>query len=446
MLTKYYKNYLLGVMLLIGAVSVFDRFIFALALEPIKQDLSLSDTQLGFMSGIAFAAFYALAGIPIARWADSGNRITLATITTALVGLMVMLCGAVTNFFQMLVARAGVAVGEAGCMPTAQSLLADYFDRSERPQAMAIYAMFYPISMVMGYLLGGWLIEAWGWRKTFMVLGLPAVLVAIIVKLTLKEPRELLVKNGSSSVKQPMLSVLTTLYQIPSFRYLLLCSCILNFFVMGTGQWQASFFIRSYGMGTAELGAWLALGWGIFGVIGNYLGGYLATQFAAKQEKRQMRGLSVAVLLAGLASVCIYLSPTQDAALVFIGVFALVGTLSNGPFFSAMQSIVPENLRSVSLALIFLFSHLLGFGLGPLFVGMLSDWLHPSVGEESLRYSLVAVTPLVLLAAIYYWKAGNSIASDIDKAELEAAKHSASVHKVPARPDSHGLMARENSR
>ena len=155
MLKFQYKNYLLMILMLAGVVSIFDRFVFALVLEPIKSDLDLSDSQLGLMTGIAFAAFYAIAGIPIARWADRGNRITIASLTMGLLGIMLALCGMVSNFFQLLLARAGVAVGEAGCMPTAQSLLADYFDRAERPQAMAIYFMFYPISMIAGYLVGG---------------------------------------------------------------------------------------------------------------------------------------------------------------------------------------------------------------------------------------------------------------------------------------------------
>lgn len=440
---KNYKYYLLTIMLLVGAVSVFDRFIFALALQPIKQDLSLTDTQLGFMSGIAFAAFYALAGIPIARWADNGNRITLATITTGLVGLMVAICGTVTNFYQMLMARAGVAVGEAGCMPTAQSLLADYFDRSERPQAMAIYAMFYPISMVIGYLLGGWLLEELGWRKTFIVLGLPAIVVALIVKLTLKEPRVEIRKKTHSPPRQSMLAVLKILYAIPSFRYLLICSCVFNFFVMGTGQWQASFFIRSYGMGTTELGAWLALMWGVFGIVGNYLGGFLATRFAASQEKRQMNGLAIAVLLLGVTNACIYLAPDQSLAMACIAIFAVLGTVSNGPFFSAVQCLVPENMRSVSLALIFLFAHLIGFGFGPLFIGILSDWWRPIAEEESLRYALAAISPIVLWSAYYYWKAGNSIAEDIDRAELETARHNAP--KASAMSDLRNLTPADNN-
>ena len=138
------KNYLLGILLLVMVISIFDRFVFALALEPIKQDLGLNDSQLGLMTGIAFAAFYAIAGIPIARWADRGNRINISSIAVGLVGVAVSLCGLATNFFQLLLARAGVAVGEAGAVPPAQSLLSDYFDRAERPQAMGIYFMGYP--------------------------------------------------------------------------------------------------------------------------------------------------------------------------------------------------------------------------------------------------------------------------------------------------------------
>ena len=179
MLKLSYKNYLLAVMVLVGVVSVLDRFVFALVLEPIKADLNLTDSQLGLMTGIAFAAFYAVAGIPIARWADTRNRIHLVTFTTGLLGVMLSLCSTVTSFFQLLLLRAGIAVGEAGCMPVGQSILAEYNDRAERPKAMAIFAMFYPIAMIVGYLGGGWLVEAFGWRTTFLILGVPALLTAL---------------------------------------------------------------------------------------------------------------------------------------------------------------------------------------------------------------------------------------------------------------------------
>ncbi len=407
-----YKNYLLSVLVIMGAVSVLDRFVFALALEPIKQDLGLSDSQLGLMTGIAFAAFYAVAGIPIARWADRGNRVTLATVTTTLLGLTVMLCGVVSNFFQLLLARAGVAIGEAGAMPTAQSMLADYFGRAERPKVMAIFAMFYPIGMVLGYLLGGWLIEDYGWRMTFVLLGLPGLLVALLIKKTLKEPRG---SDKQLATAQPpdFVSVLNILWHKTTFRQMLLAFCVLYFFAMGTSQWLATFFIRSHNMGSAELGVWLAGIWGVFGLLGNYLGGVLATRFAAKKEKLHMRGLSIVVILSGLSNAATYLAPSQSMALLFLAISAILLTMPNGPIFSAVQCLVEERLRSVTLALLLLFANLIGFGLGPLAIGLLSDFLAPTYGDESLRYALAFSTPGVVWIAFHFWRAGETIEDDI---------------------------------
>ena len=405
-----YKNYLLAMMLLIGTISIFDRFVFAMVLEPIKQDLGLSDSQLGLMSGIAFSAFYAVAGIPIARWADRGNRISLVTFTMSLLGLMVALCGMVTNFMQLLLVRGGVAVGEAGSMPTAQSLLADYFDRAERPKAMAIYSMFYPLSMIVGYLLGGWLVEHYGWRYTFLLLGAPALLVALIAKMTLREPR---VEIKSTQVKPSLFSVFKILWQKKAFRHLLMCFCLAYFFLMGTGQWLATFFIRNHAMTPAELGVWLALSWGVCGVFGNYIGGYLATRFAAGNEKRQMRALAVVFILLGIASLGSYMATDRHVALTFVALSAFLSTLPNGPILSAIQNLVADNMRSVTLALLLLVANLVGLGLGPLAIGVLSDILHGSLADESLRYALIFSTPGVLWAAVHFWKAGSYIEDEI---------------------------------
>jgi len=184
MLNLQYKHYLLGLLTVVAASNYLDRTVLSLLLEPIKQDLALNDSQLGLLTGLAFALFYAVAGIPIARWADRGNRNTVVSVTTALWSVMLALCGLVSNFTQLLLVRVGVAVGEAGCVPPAQSLIADYFDRAERQRAMAIYWMSYAISVIVGYLGGGWLVENFGWRITFMVIGLPGILLAILVKLT----------------------------------------------------------------------------------------------------------------------------------------------------------------------------------------------------------------------------------------------------------------------
>ena len=184
-----YKNYLLILLTIVAAFNYVDRYVLSLMMEPIKQEFQLSDSQLGFLSGFAFALFYAVAGVPIARWADRGNRNIIVSITTGLWSVMLVLCGVVNNFTQLLLVRVGVAVGEAGCLPPAQSLIADYFDRSERPRAMAFYWLCSPLAIIIGYLGGGWLIEYVGWRFTFIVIGVPGILLALLVKFTLREPR-----------------------------------------------------------------------------------------------------------------------------------------------------------------------------------------------------------------------------------------------------------------
>ena len=416
------KNYLLMMLVLIGVISYFDRFVFALAFEPIKQDLGLTDSQLGLMSGFAFAAFYAVAGIPIARWSDRGNRITISALSVGLLGLAVSLCGLVTHFFHLLLARAGVAIGEAGSVPAAQSLIADNFNREERPRAMSIYFMNFTISMIVGYVLGGWLIESLGWRTTFIVIGIPGVVVALLAKLSLTDKREF--SKAENNLAGPgMLETLSLLWQQQSFRYILIGFCFAYFFSMGVNQWLATFFIRTHGLTSTELGLWLALSWGVFGSLGNYLGGFYASRFAAGREKKQLRMLALVMCLNVLANMMIYLSPTKTGALIFVALTACLSTFANGPIFSAIQSVVSDRLRSVSVALIFFFANLVGFGLGPFALGVLSDALNPSYGQDSLRYALLIFSPGFLLIAYYHWKASNVIEQDILAVEELANTH-----------------------
>jgi len=414
-----YKNYLLILLTLIATFNYLDRFVLALVLEPIKQEFQLSDSQLGLLSGFAFALFYATAGIPIARWADRGNRNTIVTLTTGLWSAMVALSGLVGNFTQLLLVRVGVAVGEAGCLPTGQSLISDYFDRADRLRAMAIYWLCAPIAMIVGYFGGGWLAEAVGWRTTFILMGLPGVLLALIARLTLREPR--LKKNvtigaeclSTSTEHYSFKEVLTTLWQVISFRHLVVAFCIAYFFGMGIGQWLPTFFIRSHGMSAGELGTWLALTWGVCGVPGTYLGGILASRYASKKEALQMRAIAVLFTLTTFLYALICLSPSQAISITLLGVNGFTFGLTNGVVFAAILSLVDERMRSTAMALIFLLANLVGLGLGPIAVGMLSDGLMPMYGNESLRFALVCFSPGYLWVAFHYWKASSTIEADI---------------------------------
>ena len=411
-----YKHQLLVLLTIIATFNYLDRYVLGMAMEPIKQELQLNDTQLGFLSGIAFAFFYAVAGIPIARWADWGNRKTIVTLTTGLFSAMVALCGLVANFAQLLLARVGVAVGEAGCLPPAQSLISDFFDRSERPGAMAIYWMCGPFSILIGFLAGGWLVENFGWRIAFFVIGVPGILLALLANCYLREPR--LDRDTVEVDKKPTLrAVLTTLWRQRSFRSIVLAFCVSYFFSMGIIQWLPSFFVRSHGMSVSELGVWLAFAWGVFGLIGAYLGGVLPARYAPRKESLHMRGVAIAFAIGSLFFMLVYLSSDRYIALMCLAIVATLFSLINGAIFSAIQSLVDERMRSVALASIFLWSNLIGVGLGPLAVGALSDVLAPTLGQESLRYALVAFSPGYLWVAYYYWRAGDTIEADIRSVE-----------------------------
>ena len=427
-----YRHYLLSLLTVVATFNYLDRYVLSLLMEPIKHEFQLSDSQLGFLTGFAFALFYAVAGIPIARWADRGNRNTIVSLTTVLWSTMVALCGLVSNFTQLLLVRIGVAVGEAGCLPPAHSLIADYFTRAERPHAMAIYWMCGPLSIIVGYLFGGWLAEYFGWRTTFLVIGVPGILLGLLVKLTLREPR---LRQISQIVDEApaFKKVLTTLWKQHTFRHIVMAFCVSYFFSMGVVQWLPTYFIRSHGMEIGELGTWLAFSWGACGLLGAYLGGVLTTRYAACEEALQMRATALITGAGGLLFLMVCLSSDRYVALAFLGMVGVSFTMCNGAIFSAIQSLVDERMRSVALALIFLLANLIGFGLGPLAVGILSDLLSPEFGQESLRYALAVFSPGFLWVGFYYWKAGNTIESDIKYVESRAGPMD--VEAVTSEPD-----------
>jgi MFS family permease len=411
-----YKKYLLTLLLVILAFNFVDRLALGLVMQQIKTDLHLSDTQLGLLSGFAFAVFYAVMGIPIARWADRGNRITIITLTTALWSAMVALCGAASSFVHLLLVRVGVAVGEAGAIPPAHSLLADHFTRAERPRAMGIYMLGIPLSSFIGYFLAGWLNELYGWRMMFVLLGIPGLVLAALAWFTLKEPRRAgLAASGTAlpAAAQPsMWEVLRTLWSIATFRHMLLVFSVLFFFNTGITQWLPTFFIRAHGMQTGELGTWFTLAFGLSGLVGIYSGGALASRFAPNKERLQLK-----VILRPIS----FLMPGTLGSFVLMVPANLMIYLADGPLFAVVQSLVPDRMRAMSIALIYLCANLIGLGLGPLAVGALSDAYRPWAGEESLRYALVTLCPGYLWAMWHLWRASQTVTRDLELRRIMTA-------------------------
>jgi MFS family permease len=430
---RSYRGYLLLVLLVILACNSVDRLALGLLLQSIKADLHLSDTQLGVLTGIAFALFYSAMGVPIARWADRGNRVVVIATTTALWSVAVALCGFAGSFAQLLLIRVGVAVGEAGCIPPAHSLIADFYQRSERPKAVAIYMLGGPLSVLVGYFLAGWLNEFYGWRTTFIILGLPGVALAVLAGATLREPRRSkaaprVIASGLETVRTipaaaapatdeappSVFAVCTELWKNVTFRHLLFCFSVLSFFGAGIGNWQPAFFIRSYGLETGALGTWLAMIVGVAGVLGTYFGGDLASRLGANNERLQLAAIAGVYCCFAVISTFIYLSPNHYVAFAFTSLSTLAGTLSSGPIFATIQTLVPNRMRAVSLALVYLFANLVGMGLGPLAVGALSDVFRSWAGEESLRYALLAMCPGYLWAGWHAWRASATVTGDLE--------------------------------
>jgi len=421
-----YRRYVLAILLGVYAYNFLDRQVIAVALEAIKHDLALSDTQLGTLTGAAFAVFYSIVGLPIARWADKGNRPYIIALALALLSVTVALCSVVTSFMQLMLIRVGVGSGEAGIVPPAHSLIASYFSRSERLRAMSIFLLGGPHSMAVGYLAGGWITQWFGWRMAFLSIALPGIILTGVVRLSIREPRlaQAQLPTGVQQVAaaaesggSPVRVVVRTLCSQATFRTLLIAFVLDGLCGNGLLQWLPVFFIRVHHMATGELGTWLALNWGVGNALGTFAGGYLTRATTADPEQRQLQLMTLIAAVYVPINICALVLPDHRVALAFLFLGALVNALATAPAYALVQSLVPEHMRATAVAVLFLLSNLIGLGLGPIFVGALSDGLSSHYGVDALRIALLACTPGYFLVALSYWRASQTVIRDLAAVE-----------------------------
>ncbi|MDB2510201.1 MFS transporter [Pseudomonadales bacterium] len=274
--SKGYLRYALGMFLLIYIVNFVDRQIFSILIEPIKEEIDLSDTQLGLLGGIAFALFYTIAGIPIARWADVGVRKNIVALAILIWSGMTMMTSTAKSFGGLLLARVGVGIGEAGCSPPIHSMISDYFPENKRATALAIYAMGIPIGGAIGTLAGGWIGEYYGWRLAFLLVGCPGIILSLVVYLTIREPvrglHRPIAQQKVPEVQIPLKETIRFMWGLRSFRHLSFAGSLHAFVGYGVALFMPSFFMRIHGYGLAETSSYLFL-IGLTGVIGTFLGG-----------------------------------------------------------------------------------------------------------------------------------------------------------------------------
>lgn len=422
-LTPRYRTYVLGVLLLGYIVNVMDRSVLSVLLQSIKLEFGASDAQLGLLGGIAFALFYATMGIPIAAWADRSSRRNVLALAVALWSVMTALCGMAVNFSTLLLARVGTAVGEAGGSPPSHSLISDYFPLGKRATALSIYALGVPIGGMMGSFFGGWGNELYGWRDTFILVGLPGILVALLVRFTLAEPPRGLSDNVSRSAAAssapPISEVLRFLWSRTSFRHLSFAAALHSFVWYGGSLWNATFFVRSHEMTTGQAGSWLA-GLMAIGAVGTLLGGYLADRLSARTNDRRwyLWVPGCATLIMVPFQFVSYLASGLSLAIPSFCVMYVLAAMFFGPSFAMTQALVTVRMRAIAASILLFVQTLIGLGLGPWFVGLISDYLTPVHGEaDSLAYGLVIVGLVNVWAALHYFRGARSLRENLESTE-----------------------------
>ena len=412
------RYYALGLLTVVYTFNFVDRQLLSILQESIKADLLLSDQQLGLLTGFAFALFYTLAGIPIARYADRNNRRNVVAIAIALWSFMTAISGLVQNYLQLLLARIGVGVGEAGGSPPAHSMISDIFPPERRASALAFYSMGINFGILFGFLAGGWLNEFFDWRVAFFVVGAPGIVVALFVRYTLREPiRGLMEDRQDVATDTPFPKVLKLLWSRLSFRHLAIGGALNAFAGYSSSNWTASFMIRSHDMSTGELGTWLALIMGVGGAIGVFWGSYIAERLAKFDVRWYMWMPTITGMICVPFMIATYVVEGAYTALI---VSILPGILFNvylGNSLAMTHALVGLRMRAVASAILFFLINLIGMGLGPWGVGLLSDMLSAELGNESLRYAMLYLLPAAMgWSAVHFLLASRTLQKDLEAA------------------------------
>jgi predicted MFS family arabinose efflux permease len=408
--------YTVFMLLIVHVISHIDRSILGILLEPIKADLGYSDTQLGFLSGIAFALFYATLGIPAAWLADRSNRRNFVAIACAFWSVMTALCGAAQNFVQLALARVGVAVGESGAGPASVSIISSLYARERRARALAVYAMAASIGVLVGHPIGGTIADTWGWRYAFVAVAAPGVLIALIVRFTVPEPHRQITTTKQDET-QSMRAALAFILRSKACRYLMFGAAISAFLNYGLGSWVPAYLMRSHDMSASGVGLNVSPITGVCGMIGGLLGGQLADRLGARNPVWTARMITIAKLIAFPMLVGFFLIPTLKSALFAYFLAVFFGAVYLGPTYAMIQSVVPVTMRATAAAVQLLIINLIGLGLGPQLVGVLSDALRAEYGNESLRIALAVFATAHIPGALLYWIGGKHYRDEVAKQE-----------------------------
>jgi len=416
-----YRWYVLALLTLVYTFNFVDRQVVVILQEQIRADLGLMDWQLGLLSGFVFAIFYSVLGLPIAHLSESVGRKRVVAVALTFWSVMTALSGAAQNFTHLLLLRIGVGVGEAGGSPPSHSMISDIFPLRRRALALSIFSMGVYFGYLLAYGFGGWIAEGLGWRMTFVVVGLPGVLLAVLVAFTIKEPPRGFAERQEEKHSNPELAqedldrpsfgdTLRLLWTRKSFRHIAFAGSLQSLAGFGVGNFVPSFVIRAYDMSIAEAGWQLALITGLGGASGMVIAGWLADRLARRGAQWYVLTPAIAMTMTLPLAALAFSALTPGAMFLAYIPYVVLGAMWLGPAIAVTHSLVGLRQRAVASA-----ANMIGLGLGPLLVGTLSDLLRPEFGDANgLRYSMIGTALVVKSwAIVHFLLAARCIAADI---------------------------------
>jgi len=404
----------LSLLFLVSLFNYLDRYMFGVLLPAIKADLRLNDSELGFISGFAFTLFYAAMGIPIGRLADRHPRRLVIAGSLAVWSAMTALCGLAQGFFQLAAARIMIGVGESGATPPSHSLISDLFPARGRAGAISLFSLGSPFGIFLGFLAGGFLVQSLGWRPALFVFGLPGLILASVVLFALPEPprgaSDGLALTGGPGL--PLGRVAAILSARKSFRHVSLGSGLFTVVWLGLITWLPSFFTRTFGLPIGRVGATLAWVLGGAQLIGLATGGVLGDVLAGRDGRWYLWLCTAGSLLPIPFYAIALLAAGPNMAFIAIFPAIMLGVLQSAPALAVVQGVAGVRMRAVAVATYLVIVNLIA-GVGSPLIGLLSDWLRPSMGSTALGAAILIVAlPFSLWSSWHFWLGARTVRED----------------------------------
>lgn len=394
------------VVLILGLVYTFsylDRQIVAILAEPIKADLNLTDTQVGMLSGLMFAVFYTAFGIPVAWLADRKNRVRIVALACFLWSVFSGLCGLAQNYTHLVIARIGVGIGEAGGSSPSMSIIADYFPPHKRGGAISLFSLGVPLGATIGVAFGAWVAGEYGWRTAFIAVAIPGVVLSLLLLLLVREPKRGRYDPPSAAKTEPasMKECLDTYKNTPTLSLLLLSAGTYSFVFNAFGAWAPALLMRAKGATLADISMWYSIVFGLAMAIGMFASGFLADRFALRRISAYATFPAVALAIGVPFFIAGVMADNWPLALGLLAVPMLMNMMFVAPGFAIVQNVAPANQRATASAILMFVNNLVGMGLGPLFVGALSQYFSRTMDAgQALTHAMLWITPFYIPAII----------------------------------------------